>query len=67
MAAVKECIIKEINDEKILLNSYNLLHSMHDVNSYIQANDAQKNAVAEARAEYKKGNFTSTDDLFNEC
>ncbi|HYK77138.1 MAG TPA: hypothetical protein VEV16_09180 [Daejeonella sp.] len=53
MTRVKEDIINEINgieDEQILLNIYNLLHSLRDIKSYIQTNDAQKNAIAEARA-----------------
>ena len=69
MATLKENLIKEIqeiDDDRILESIQNLIHSVKDVASYIQINDEQKAAFEEARSEYKKGNFHSTDDLFNE-
>ena len=69
MATLKENLIKEIqeiDDDRILESIQNLIHSVKDVTSYIQVNDEQKAAFEEARSEYKKGNFHSTDDLFNE-
>ena len=69
MATFKENLIKEIqeiDDDRILEGIQNLIHSVKDVTSYIQVNDEQKAAFEEARSEYKKGNFHSTDDLFNE-
>lgn len=69
MATLKENLIKEIqqiNDDRVLASIQNLIYSVEDATRYIQVNDEQKMAFKEARQEYKKGNFHSTDDLFNE-
>ncbi|MGB4773801.1 MAG: hypothetical protein WBP45_01395 [Daejeonella sp.] len=69
MATLKESLIKEIqqiDDDRILESIQNLIHSLEDATRYIQVNDEQRIAFEEARQEYKKGNFHSTDDLFNE-
>lgn len=68
MATLKESLINEIqdiNDDRVLKSIQNLIHTLEDATKYIQTNDEQKAAFEEARKEYKKGNFYSTDDLFN--
>lgn len=69
MSTVKENIIKEIqeiNNERLLPSIQSLLHSIREADRHIETNSEQKNAVEEARAQYSKGNYLSTDDLFNE-
>jgi predicted house-cleaning noncanonical NTP pyrophosphatase (MazG superfamily) len=69
MATLKENLIKEIqeiNDDRVLESIRNLVHSVEDATRYIQVNDEQKVAFEEAREDYKKGTFDSTDGLFNE-
>ena len=69
MGTLKEILIKEIqqiNDDEILASIHNLIHSVEDATRYIQINEEQKVAFEEARREYGKGNFHSSDDLFND-
>lgn len=69
MATLKESLIKEIreiDDQRVLESIWNLIHSLEDASSYIHINDEQKTAFKEAKTEYNKGNFHSTDDLFND-
>ncbi|HQT24524.1 MAG: hypothetical protein B7X86_16120 [Sphingobacteriales bacterium 17-39-43] len=70
MATLKENLIKEIleiNDSRVLESIRNLINSIEEESRFIRTNDEQKDALKEAKAEYDKGNFHSTDELFNEC
>ena len=69
MATLKENLIKEIleiNDSRVLESIRNLIHSIDEESRFIRINNEQKDAFKEAKTEYEKGNFHSTDDLFNE-
>lgn len=69
MATLKENLIREIqeiNDDSVLESIQNLIHSVEDASRFIKINDEQKIAFQEATEEYKKGNFHSTDEMFNE-
>lgn len=69
MATLKENLIREIqeiNDDSILRSIQNLIHSVVDASRFIEVNDEQKIAFQEAKKEYGKGNFQSSDELFNE-
>ena len=69
MATLKENLIKEIlkiNDSRVLESIRNLIHSVVEESKFIQINDEQKAAFKEARQEYKKSNFHSTDNLFED-
>jgi len=69
MATLKENLIKEIleiNDGRVLESIRNLIHSIEEESRFIRINNEQKDAFKEAKTEYNKGNFHSTDDLFIE-
>ncbi|MDO8994779.1 hypothetical protein [Daejeonella sp.] len=70
MATLKENLIKEIleiNDSRVLESIRNLINSIEEESRFIRTNDEQKDAFKEAKTEYSKGNFHSTDELFDEC
>ena len=69
MSALKEDLIREIQgitDEKVLASIQNLLHSVEDATRYIKVNEEQRSAFKEAKGEYQKGDFHSTDELFDD-
>jgi hypothetical protein len=57
MATLKENLIKEILE---------INDSIEEESRFIRINNEQKEAFKEAKTEYNKGNFHSTDDIFNE-
>lgn len=68
MASIKEKLIKDIqnmDDEALLQQVYDLLHSMRDL-KVIELNDEQRQAVQEGREDYKQGDYYDTDTLFND-
>lgn len=69
MPSVKEKIIQEIqnmNDEDLLKEVYTVFQDIEAVKQKIILNKEQISNIQEAREDYKKGRFHSTDDLFKD-
>lgn len=69
MATVKEKIlsdIQNITDEELLKQVYVVLQDLQGVSAAITLNRDQIANIQEARSDYKKGKYYSTDRLFND-
>lgn len=69
MASIKQKVLDRINqidDEELLQDVYKLLYGMQDNRKVLRMNDEQRNMVREGLADYERGDFCSTEDLFRE-
>ncbi|GEM_PF-2032830 len=69
MASIKQKVLDRINqidDEELLQDVYKLLYGMQDNRKVLRMNDEQRNMVREGLADYERGDFYSTEDLFRE-
>jgi hypothetical protein len=69
MASIKQKVLDRINqieDEELLQDVYKLLYGMQDNRKVLRMNDEQRNMVQEGLADYERGDFYSTEDLFRE-
>lgn len=69
MASIKQKVIdriKQIDDEELLKDVYNLIYGMQETRKVLSMNDEQRNMVQEGLADYEEGNFHSTEELFRE-
>jgi bacterioferritin (cytochrome b1) len=69
MATIKQKVIDRINqieDEELLKDVYNLLYGMQETRMVLRMNEEQRNMVEEGLADYERGDFYSTEDLFRE-
>lgn len=69
MTSVKEKIIKGIQDidnEELLQEVYILLQDIKETKQVIELNAEQKLLVEQARKDYKRGHFYSTEETFKD-
>jgi len=69
MASIKQKVLDRINqidDEELLQDVCKLLYGMQDNRKVLRMNDEQRNMVREGLADYERGDFYSTEDLFRE-
>lgn len=69
MASIKEKLLNDIqnmNDEDLLQEVYQLIQDIKGSTKVITLNAAQKQNIEEARAEYKRKQYTNSDTLFKD-
>lgn len=69
MASIKQKVLDRINqidDDELLKDVYKLLYGMQETRKVLRMNDEQRNMVQEGLADYERGDFHSTEDLFRE-
>ena len=69
MPSIKEKIIsgiQNIDNEELLQEVYVLLQDIQETKQIIQLNAEQKALIEEARNDYSKGRYFTTDQVFKE-
>ncbi|MCF8460412.1 MAG: hypothetical protein K9G46_06790 [Flavobacteriales bacterium] len=69
MASIKQKVLDRINqieDEELLNHVYKLIYDMQETKKILHLNEEQLNMVQEGIADYKRGAYYSTEELFSE-